>query len=132
MVTITIRQLIIGALLLTTLIVFVRPQPEPAPQPHPQSEPVKRQSAPVKLQPARAADVKAPIKNPVQQQPATFENQPFIEDSGDPALKQAYYCNRALLLRERCERIPRDEKSLEFCLKATGYYMNTRYCGYQP
>lgn len=130
MVTITIRQLIIGALLLTALVVFVRRQPEPAP--HPQSEPIKHQSAPVKLQPARAADVKAPVKNPVQQQPAAFENQPFVEDSGDPALKQAYYCNRALLLRERCERIPRDEKSLEFCLKATGYYMNTRYCGYQP
>ncbi|WAK01112.1 hypothetical protein [Methylobacter sp. YRD-M1] len=118
MVTITIRQLIIGALLLTALLVCVRWQLESSPRPQPQPTSIKRQ-------PARVASDKFPAREPAQQLEVS-------EDYGDPALKEAYFCDLARSLRERCERIPRSAESLEFCLKATGYYTNSRHCGYRP
>lgn len=122
MLTITIRQLIIGALLLTALTVIVRRQPEPSPQPQPRS---------LKRQPARVAGNKIPAREPAQQLPA-ISNQEVAGDYGDPALKETYFCNEAFSLRERCERIPRSPENLEFCLKATGYYTSSRHCGYRP
>jgi hypothetical protein len=122
MLTITIRQLIIGALLLTALMAFVCWQPEPSPQPQPRS---------VKRQPAHVAGSKIPAREPARQLPA-ISNLEVAGDYGDPALKETYFCNEARSLRERCERIPRSSENLEFCLKATGYYTSSRHCGYRP
>lgn len=123
MVTITIRQLIIGILLLAVVIVFVRWQPEPSPQPHPQSKPAL-------VHPARVSGSETPAKNPTRQ--LAMNDQKVGGEYGDPALKEAYFCDLARSLRERCERIPRSAESLEFCLKATSYYTNSRYCGHRP
>jgi hypothetical protein len=60
MVTIAIRQLIIGILLLAVVIVFVRWQPEPSSQPQPQSKPAL-------IHPARVTSSETPAKKPTQQ-----------------------------------------------------------------
>jgi len=54
------------------------------------------------------------------------------QGSSDPALKKDFFCDLARQLRENCEMQPRSPKALEFCLKANGYYTNSRHCGYRP
>lgn len=114
--TIPIPRLIIGALLLTVFMVFVLGR-------LPQSEPAQ-------IQPAHAVGSETSATRPV---PQSAKKQTVVDHYyGDPVLKETYFCDLALTLRERCERLPRDAESLEFCLKAIGYYTNSRYCGYRP
>ena len=88
-------------------------------------------SAPKQVSETRKIALPAPptIEKPQRAQPTLPYN---IDRYDDPVMRSAYFCDLALTQRERCEKIPRDPQSIEFCLKATGYYSNSRHCGYQP
>ena len=88
-------------------------------------------TAPKQLRSAYKVAVPAsqPIKKAQQSKRVISTN---YDQYDDPAMKSAYFCELALSLRNRCEQIPRDPDSLEFFLKATGYYSNSRHCGYWP
>ena len=47
-------------------------------------------------------------------------------------LKQNYFCDLAYNARITCESQPRNEKSMEICLKLAAYFTNSRQCGHQP
>lgn len=63
---------------------------------------------------------------------AQFAEAAGIDVSEAIEMKSAYFCDLAVKTRERCEKIPRNSDQMEFCLKAGGYYTNSRYCGSRP
>lgn len=74
------------------------------------------------------------VPEPVTPVPKAENQDPGLAELGlgDTGQKQEFFCDLARQVREDCEALPRSPEALEFCLKANGYYTNSRHCGYRP
>jgi len=74
------------------------------------------------------------------QQPVTHKNKAQdqtakvlgIDKDHYQVMKEDYFCDLAATARENCELQQRSEESMEICLKTSGYFTNSRQCGYLP
>jgi len=80
------------------------------------------------------------IKTLYYQQPVTHENKAQdqtakvlgIDKDHYQVMKEDYFCDLAATARENCELQQRSDESMEICLKTSGYFTNSRQCGYLP
>ena len=97
-------------------------------------------NGPVKASKSKRASVNGKTVRVIESMdvaPSDSEVEQFAEAADlDPMqvaeMKASYFCDLAISLRERCEKIPRNPEQMEFCLRSMGYYTNSRHCGYQP